>query len=114
MGTERALRFFMFSLVTCVTITSALPADTIYVDVSNSPGPWDGTAENPYQRIQDGINEAVNGDAVVVAPGTYYEAINFNGKALRLYSSGGRDVQRQQQSCDHRLQLHRQSVYTSR
>ena len=43
----------------------------------------------PGQSIQDAINNAKNGDRIEVAPGTYYEAIDFKGKAVRLYSSNG-------------------------
>ncbi|MFC2088420.1 T9SS type A sorting domain-containing protein [Calditrichota bacterium] len=32
--------------------------------------------------IQGGINMAINGDTVLVQPGTYYENINFNGKNI--------------------------------
>ena len=65
----------------------------IYVDDDNTAGPWYGTALNPYQYIQHGINAAVSGiDDIEVAPGTYYETINFIGKAVRLYSSGGASV----------------------
>jgi parallel beta-helix repeat protein len=39
--------------------------------------------------IQAGINVAVNGDIVLVAPGTYFENINFYGKAIIVKSSGG-------------------------
>ena len=40
--------------------------------------------------IQAAINAAVSGqDEVVVSPGTYLEAINFNGKAITLRSASG-------------------------
>jgi hypothetical protein len=42
-----------------------------------------------YEHIQEAIDAADPYDQIEVAPGTYTEAINFTGKAIRLYSSGG-------------------------
>ncbi|HUS72076.1 MAG TPA: hypothetical protein VMY06_03345 [Sedimentisphaerales bacterium] len=47
---------------------------------------------SPGQSIQAGIDDANDYDEIEVAPGTYYEAIDFKGKAVRLYSNGGPDV----------------------
>jgi hypothetical protein len=39
-----------------------------------------------YSSIQSAINSCVNGDTVLVEPGTYYENINFRGKKIVLTS----------------------------
>jgi Bacterial Ig domain/Right handed beta helix region len=39
--------------------------------------------------IQSAINAAINGDTALVAPGTYAENINFNGKAITVKSESG-------------------------
>ena len=46
---------------------------TIYVDNDNIEGPWDGSYEHPYKNIQDGINNANDGDIAYVFSGTYTE-----------------------------------------
>jgi parallel beta-helix repeat protein len=60
-------------------------ARIIYVDPN-------GSAD--FTSIQAAIDDpcTVDDDEIEVGPGTYYEAINFNGKAVRLYSSGGASV----------------------
>jgi hypothetical protein len=65
---------------------------TWYVDDDNCPGPGDGSELDPFCSIQTAIDNAVDTDEIVVAPGTYVEKINFIGKAVTLSSSDGPDV----------------------
>ena len=75
------LGLLVFGAVTAFALIIAQPtaAATLHV-----PG--------DYGTIQAAIDAASPGDQIEVAAGTYYEAINFIGKAIRLYSSGGQAV----------------------
>ncbi|MHC4756419.1 MAG: right-handed parallel beta-helix repeat-containing protein, partial [Planctomycetota bacterium] len=68
--------------VLMMALTGPVVARTIYVDPN-------GSAD--FTSINAAINDpcTVDGDEIEVAPATYYEAINFNGKAVHLYSSDG-------------------------
>jgi len=48
----------------------ALSGNTIYVKW-NAPDGGDGSLEHPFNKIQDGVNAAENGDTVFVFTGTY-------------------------------------------
>jgi Big-like domain-containing protein len=52
------------------------------------------TIKVPSDRlsIQSAINDAADGDTVLVAPGTYSENIDFKGKAITVTSESGPDV----------------------
>lgn len=58
-------------------------SSTIYVDDDNTAGPWDGTAERPYQNITQGLKHASDNDKIFVFSGTYYENVVVN-KTLSL------------------------------
>ena len=78
-----------------IVLTIPVPAfgqTTWHVDDDNCPGPGSGTPADPFCEIQDGIDASTNGDEVLVAPGSYNEVINFNGKVIVLRSSDGPEV----------------------
>ncbi|MFC1572615.1 hypothetical protein ACFL6M_03345 [Candidatus Eisenbacteria bacterium] len=68
----------LLTAVTLVCVSSSSQATIIHV-------PTDSTT------IQGGINGAVNGDTVMVHPGTYIENIDFLGKAIVVTSEYGAD-----------------------
>ena len=79
--------------VACAMVLfSSAQADLIFVDAANCPGPGDGSVGNPYCSIRIAINNAVDTDEIIVAPGTYFERIDLLGKAIWLHSSSGAAV----------------------
>lgn len=87
--------FLVFLLASAVSKAILLPqrqndtsfnrskTNTIYVDDSNTQGPWTGSYYYPYQNIHDGILNAADGDTVYVFNGTYNETVCIN-KAIYL------------------------------
>jgi hypothetical protein len=94
---------FTVLLLACCGVSVA-GANTIYVDddAPNDPGPGDpavsdpledGSAEHPFDAIQEGIDAAVDGETVLVADGTYAGVgnrdIDFYGKLITVRSEMG-------------------------
>ena len=52
----------------------------IYVDDDNNYGPWTGSIVYPFQKIQEGINNAGDKDTVFVVNGTYNENVKIIGE----------------------------------
>jgi hypothetical protein len=71
-----ALHFLLRLLLIAFTLATPAVANTIHVPADQ-------------KTIQAGIDAANPGDTVLVAPGTYYENIDFKGKAITVTSSGG-------------------------
>jgi parallel beta-helix repeat protein len=73
--------FVMSMLIVCLVgnlfLIENCPAagTTIYVDDSNTAGPWNGTQNYPYKTIHEGITVASAGDTVSVLSGTYNENV---------------------------------------
>ncbi len=72
---------------------STIYADPIRVDFENlEPAPIENiTIGKEYVSFRRAINDARNGDEIVVSPGVYQEKINFKGKNLTLRSTDPND-----------------------
>lgn len=84
-----------FLLCLFMLITEPLLAAIIYVDVANVTGPADGTQARPFNTIQEGIDNAGDGDTILVNDGIYRGVGNVNlvlEKNVTLKSVNGADA----------------------
>ena len=58
-------------------VTIYRDSNTLYVDVNND-NIGDGSQANPYNSIQEAVDNSIPGDEIWVAQGTYYENIIIN------------------------------------
>ena len=56
----------------------------IYVDNNNINGPWDGSINNPFKLIRDGINFSSDGSIIHVLNGEYFENIIINKSIMSV------------------------------
>jgi len=60
------------------------PNDPVPYDPAYSDPDEDGTAEHPFDMIQEGIDAALDGETVIVRDGSYREAIEFAGRNITV------------------------------
>jgi hypothetical protein len=81
------MRLLALAATVALQATPAL-ANSIYVDVANTSGVEDGTAAAPFDTIQEGLDAALAGDDVLVAPGTYFGPIRLAQDVLLQSAQG--------------------------
>ena len=78
-------RVFILACAALLAVAGVSSATTIRVN-------WNGTAD--YETIGEGMAAAVNGDTVLVAPGTYTgennRSLSFRNDSFTVMSEGGR------------------------
>jgi parallel beta-helix repeat protein len=86
------LLIYLFLAVGTVQVAYGF-SQTIYVNVNNLGDPEEnGSQDHPFDQIQEGINVAVSGDTILVAPGFYYEEVVLSKNKSGISLIGGDGV----------------------
>ncbi len=84
MDQDYQMRADFRSVVEVLHVDDDAPGDPWPRDATLSDSEEDGTAEHPFDRIQEAIEVAPEGASIVVQTGTYHENIDLLGKYLTL------------------------------
>ena len=74
-----------FTSVNFIETCKASDPPTLYVDASNTAGPWEGNSIHPYRYIQSAINAASSGFRIQVLAGTYAENLIVDKTSLDIF-----------------------------
>jgi hypothetical protein len=81
---DHEVRADFVSTLDRIYVDSAAPYDPRPTDGSVSDPQENGTAERPFDSIQEAIDVAAEGASVIVRPGVYCENIDFAGKRIEV------------------------------
>lgn len=70
-----------------VSLAANITAGKIYVDQANGNANNQGNSTSPFATINQALSVAINGDTIVVLPGTYRETLDLVGKNIVLTSN---------------------------
>lgn len=76
----------LFSLVLLVVTAGMAFGETWYVAPDGANTPMNGTSSDPFKTIQYAVDQASNGDTILVEEGTYFEEVNIHKDQLTLRS----------------------------
>jgi hypothetical protein len=85
---RKIIPFAAISFVFILSLSAV--SQTVYVDVDGPNDPGSGSPQDPFRRIQDGMDAAVSGDTIEIQPGLYTGAGNYDldpgGKSIVIRS----------------------------
>ncbi len=91
----RKSKIMIIIVLSLYLISTSFAMDVIYVDVSGPNDPGTGTVDDPFRRIQDAIDLAIDGETVQIQSGLYTGLGNYNldlhGKRIIIRSKNPED-----------------------